>query len=484
MYYPLPSFSALTAIAFSLSLHCALTSAGHARFHGNQVGTHQRLHQRNHLLHPRQSSHPGDDLVKRQSDIQRLQTEATAFAQWMTAWFASTNATNSAASIGQVKDEVHAHQVVLQTWLNAPSTTASITPSNLQQLRLEVDAFNGWTTVWIASANATDAASAVALLKQEVEAYKGWLNAWIAAAASGVTVSVPAVLMPPVAPPSTAGAATTTSFVTVRSTSTATRIAVVTATSSLIVSPVPAVAAPPTSSLAVSSSIPAADATPAPVSVAAEKVATPAGSSAPPGAVFAPVRSSTASPSPAPSAAKSPSVPASRSGFNAQASDNVAVYFGQTDQTGNVGLDRICADDSVDIVVLAFLTLISGGGGYPGLNFGAACGGQTDAMKAAGATDLLDCPLMKTHIQTCQSKGKIVLLSIGGAVASSTFAGDGEAAKFAQQLWDLFGAGTGLDKGMRPFGDVVLDGFDFGAFVAPLLPPSPPSLPSHPIPPN
>lgn len=82
-------------------------------------------------------------------------------------------------------------------------------------------------------------------------------------------------------------------------------------------------------------------------------------------------------------------------------------------------------------------------------------------MKSAGATGLLDCQIMKTHIQTCQSKGKIVLLSVGGNKGSPTFTSDDQAFKFALQIWDLFGAGTGLDKAMRSFGDVILDGFDF-----------------------
>jgi len=149
--------------------------------------------------------------------------------------------------------------------------------------------------------------------------------------------------------------------------------------------------------------------------------------------------------------------------FNADASDNVAVYFGQSDATGRTNLTRMCQDSNVDIVVLAFLVKFFGPGGYPSINFGAACGGQNPEMRAH-ASGLLDCGVLASQIATCQSLGKKVLLSLGGYVSTTSFQNDTQATKFAETLWDLFGAGTDLDPGLRPFGKVKIDGFDIGMF--------------------
>lgn len=81
-------------------------------------------------------------------------------------------------------------------------------------------------------------------------------------------------------------------------------------------------------------------------------------------------------------------------------------------------------------------------------------------MNAVGATGLQSCPNLASEIKSCQSSGKKVLLSLGGSLATSAFSSDDQASKFATTLWNLFGAGTGTDAGLRPFGDVTLDGFD------------------------
>lgn len=94
------------------------------------------------------------------------------------------------------------------------------------------------------------------------------------------------------------------------------------------------------------------------------------------------------------------------------------------------------------------------------MDFGPACGGQSSQMQAKGATGMLACGQMATDIATCQSSGKKVLLSLGGATAQTAFTGDAQATAFASTLWDLFGAGTGMDAGLRPFGQTKIDGFD------------------------
>lgn len=153
--------------------------------------------------------------------------------------------------------------------------------------------------------------------------------------------------------------------------------------------------------------------------------------------------------------------PTVRRTFNPQASNNVAVYFGQTRNTGSTTLLAQCQDPNVDIVILAFLVTFFGPGGYPVINFGAACGGQTPEQ-VAKAPGLLYCPALALQISQCQALGKPVLLSLGGAVADAKFDHEHQAAEFASTLWNLFGSGTGEDPGLRPFGQVQVDGFDIG----------------------
>lgn len=127
-------------------------------------------------------------------------------------------------------------------------------------------------------------------------------------------------------------------------------------------------------------------------------------------------------------------------------------------------------DPTVNIVVLAFLTEFFGPGGQPVINFGPACGSVTKEAALQNLTGILDCTTatapaipMANAIETCQFHGKKVLLSLGGALSNTTFANDTQASTFATTLWNLFGAGTGSKVG-RPFGEVLLDGFDIGKF--------------------
>ena len=150
--------------------------------------------------------------------------------------------------------------------------------------------------------------------------------------------------------------------------------------------------------------------------------------------------------------------------FNAKASTNQAVYYGQTPLTANVTLDTVCEDPSVDIVVLAFLNEYFGPGGYPVLNLGAACGSDaTTEAQAKGATGILNCFEIAGNITQCQNKGKKVMLSLGGADGTTVFASKRQAIAFATTVWNLFGGGTS-DVG-RPFGNVKIDGFDIGEYI-------------------
>lgn len=68
-----------------------------------------------------------------------------------------------------------------------------------------------------------------------------------------------------------------------------------------------------------------------------------------------------------------------------------------------------------------------------------------------------DCSFLAADIETCQSKGKIVTISLGGATGSATFSSDAQAEAFADTIWNVFLGGSGS---VRPFGAAVLDGVD------------------------
>lgn len=135
--------------------------------------------------------------------------------------------------------------------------------------------------------------------------------------------------------------------------------------------------------------------------------------------------------------------------FDNSANDNVAVYWGQ-DSSGSQGsLASYCQSSDADIFLLSFAD------GFPNLdlNFANAC---SDSFDDSG---LLHCSSIAADMVTCQSLGKKVLLSLGGASGSYGFNDNSQAEEFAQTLWDTFGEGSGVSE--RPFDSAVVDGFDF-----------------------
>ena len=143
------------------------------------------------------------------------------------------------------------------------------------------------------------------------------------------------------------------------------------------------------------------------------------------------------------------------------------MYFGQTNATSTTTLAKQCADQNIDIVILAFVVSRNDSGGlYLGVNFGAACGGQTSLMEEE-APGLLYCPELAADIDTCQTTyGKKVLLSIGGGGQSIIFNTASDASAFGSILWDLFGPPGNIDINLRPFGNASVDGFDIGRHLA------------------
>ncbi|RCK66018.1 Chitinase 3 [Candida viswanathii] len=138
--------------------------------------------------------------------------------------------------------------------------------------------------------------------------------------------------------------------------------------------------------------------------------------------------------------------------FDAQSNSNVAVYWGQNSGGSQQRLSYYCDSDAADIFIISFMHV------FPNpvqLNFANACEGTYTS------SGILQCSTIAEDIKTCQSKGKKILLSLGGAAGSYGFSDDSTATEFATTLWQLFGNSDALATSERPFYDAVLDGFDF-----------------------
>eukprot|EP00727_Mastigamoeba_balamuthi_P004834 m51a1_g14349 putative glycoside hydrolase family 18 protein (413) ;mRNA; r:182196-184756 len=135
--------------------------------------------------------------------------------------------------------------------------------------------------------------------------------------------------------------------------------------------------------------------------------------------------------------------------------DNVVLYWGQN---GNEGDLRNYCDGTYDILILSFMHVFPAiekapdGKDVPGLNFAGHC---ETVMQGFG--QLLHCPKIGEDVKYCRSKGKIVLLSMGGASGAYAFTSAAQAEGFAAQFWDMFLYGS---SAYRPLGDAVLDGVD------------------------
>ncbi|OJJ48503.1 hypothetical protein ASPZODRAFT_1611365 [Penicilliopsis zonata CBS 506.65] len=143
---------------------------------------------------------------------------------------------------------------------------------------------------------------------------------------------------------------------------------------------------------------------------------------------------------------------------------NVAVYWGQNSYgkgTGDLAqqpLAYYCQNTDIDVIPMAFLTMINGVGGAPEVDFANA----GDNCTIFEGTNLKNCPQIAEDIKTCQSLGKTILLSIGGATYSEGgFSSESAAIAGANLIWETFGAPSSNSSVPRPFGDSVVDGFDF-----------------------
>ncbi|KAK9720427.1 Chitinase 2 [Basidiobolus ranarum] len=165
------------------------------------------------------------------------------------------------------------------------------------------------------------------------------------------------------------------------------------------------------------------------------------------------------------------------SAFDASCDSNLVAYWGQNamgilDPTDRAvwekPLDEYCNDDTLDVINIGFMNVFSGDvGSLPGINLSYHCTGPTFP-----GTNLLSCPQIGEHIKYCQSKGKKITMSLGGAVGSYGLDNDADSERLAKTVWDLFLGGSSQT---RPFGSAVLDGIDldieagisvgYGAFV-------------------
>ncbi|KAH9885775.1 glycoside hydrolase superfamily [Cubamyces lactineus] len=149
--------------------------------------------------------------------------------------------------------------------------------------------------------------------------------------------------------------------------------------------------------------------------------------------------------------------------FDNSRSDNLAVYWGQNSygathsDTANFQktLSTYCQDDSIDAFPVAFLNVFFGPGGVPSIDLANICSTTDDPLFPG--TDMPDCSFLASDIQFCQSKGKIVTISLGGATGAASFTSDDQASAFGDTIWNTFLGGT---SSVRPFGSAVLDGID------------------------
>ncbi|KAM5537237.1 hypothetical protein V8D89_009170 [Ganoderma adspersum] len=151
-------------------------------------------------------------------------------------------------------------------------------------------------------------------------------------------------------------------------------------------------------------------------------------------------------------------------GFDITRKDNLAVYYGQNSYGATHGSDTAnwqkdlsyyCADDTIDVIPLAFVNVFNGAGGLPSLNMANTCNPSDDTNFPG--TSLPNCQFLASQIEACQAKGKIITLSFGGATGAASFSSASEATTFGDTVWNLFLGGS---SSTRPFGTAVLDGVD------------------------
>jgi len=158
--------------------------------------------------------------------------------------------------------------------------------------------------------------------------------------------------------------------------------------------------------------------------------------------------------------------------WNLSKKDNIVLYWGQNAHGGYINdtsspfqqkrLVEYCKDPAVDAISVAFVDWWSEDGTQLTINLSNSCDGWNYFPGGLGreGPSLLYCPTVSEDIIACQKTyGKKILMSIGGGHGGyNGFLSNQRAIDFAYTLWKTFGKGWYY---YRPFGDAVVDGFDF-----------------------
>lgn len=84
---------------------------------------------------------------------------------------------------------------------------------------------------------------------------------------------------------------------------------------------------------------------------------------------------------------------------------------------------------------MAFVNTFFGTDGLPGMNLANTCNNVDNAT--FNGSELPNCSSLAADIATCQSKGKVVTISVGGAGGGVGFQSDAQATAFADQVRTL-----------------------------------------------
>ncbi|KAF2142758.1 glycoside hydrolase family 18 protein [Aplosporella prunicola CBS 121167] len=151
-------------------------------------------------------------------------------------------------------------------------------------------------------------------------------------------------------------------------------------------------------------------------------------------------------------------------GFDPNAKTNVVVYWGQNSHGQGSGpeaqqrLGYYCKNyPEIDVIPLAFVTVISDQNGLPQMNF------ANQGCNVFPGTNTMNCPDIANDIHVCQNTyNKTILLSLGGATyTQGGFSSPSAAQLAARMLWQTFGPlSSPYTTSLRPFSTAAIDGFD------------------------
>ncbi|KAL8114884.1 acidic endochitinase-like [Apium graveolens] len=134
--------------------------------------------------------------------------------------------------------------------------------------------------------------------------------------------------------------------------------------------------------------------------------------------------------------------------FKYSQSGGIATYWGQSNDSSEGTLAEACATGNYQFVNIGFLSIF-GNNQAPMLNLAGHCDTRPESNT---------CGRFSADIDSCQSRGIKVLLSIGGAKGSYSLISPEDAKNVANYLWNNF---LGGQSNSRPLGNAVLDGIDF-----------------------